>query len=95
MYSADANEIQEQVNTSLEIREDSFNYIVRTRTSLYSSLETSGEIKETRKVRFDSTGRIRASFYPSAIEDNILQEMGFEPGFDLEKVGRLWINLNS
>ena len=44
------------------------------------------EIEETRKVRFGSIGRIRAYLYPSAIEDDILQEMGFQPGFDLEKI---------
>ena len=41
---------------------------------------------EIREDRFNSIGRIRVSLYPSAIKDNILQEIGFKPGFDLEKV---------
>ena len=86
VYTADVNEIQEQCNSGLEIREDRFNSIERIRTSLYSSLEISDEIEETRKVRFDSIGRIRASSYPSVIEDDILQEMGCQPGFDLENI---------
>ena len=39
-----------------------------------------------KEIRFDSTGKIKTSLYSSPIEDEILQEMGFEPGFELEKV---------
>ena len=39
-----------------------------------------------REIRFDSTGKIKTFFQSSLIEDEILQEMGFEPGFDLEKL---------
>ena len=39
-----------------------------------------------REIRFDSVGKIKTSLYSSPIEDEILQEMGFEPGFDLEKL---------
>ena len=84
VYSADVNENQEQCNTDLEIREDRLNSIDRIRTSLYFSFENSGEIKETKDVRFDSSlFFFRASLYPSAIEDNIFQEMGFKPGLNL------------
>ena len=34
----------------------------------------------------DPIGRVRTSLYSSAIEDDILQEMGFEPGFELVKL---------
>ena len=34
---------------------------------------------------FESKGEVQTSFFTSPIEDNILQEMGFEPGFELEK----------
>ena len=47
--------------------------------------DNSGELK-TREIRFDSIGRIKTSLYSSPIEDDILQEMGFEPGFELEKL---------
>ena len=47
--------------------------------------DNSGDLK-TREVRFDSIGRIKTSLYLSPIEDDILQEMGFEPGFELEKL---------
>ena len=40
----------------------------------------------SREIRFDSTGRIKTSFYSPLIEDNIIQTMGFEPGFKLEKL---------
>ena len=39
-----------------------------------------------KELRFDSIGKIKTSLYPSPIEDEILQKMGFEPGFDLEKL---------
>ena len=44
-----------------------------------------GEFK-TREIRFESTGRIKTSLYSSPIEDDIRQEMGFEPRFELEKL---------
>ena len=59
--------------------------------ALYA-FESSEELKDnrgdlkTREVRFDSIGRIKTSLYSSPIEDDILQEMGFEPGFELEKL---------
>ena len=59
--------------------------------SVYA-FESSEELKDnsgdlqTREIRFDSIGRIKTSLYSSPIEDDILQEMGFEPGFELEKV---------
>ena len=36
------------------------------------------------EISFDS--KIKTSFYSSPIEDEIMQEMGFEPGFELEKL---------
>ena len=39
-----------------------------------------------KEIWFDSTGKIKTSLYSSPIEDEILQEMGFEPGFKLEKL---------
>ena len=41
-------------------------------------------------VRFETSffmkeGKVQTSFFTSPIEDEILQEMGFEPGFELEK----------
>ena len=39
-----------------------------------------------REIRFDFIGKIKTSFYSSLIEDEVLQEMIFEPGFDLEKL---------
>ena len=39
-----------------------------------------------KEIRFDSTSKIKTSFYSSPFEDEILQEMGFEPGFELEKL---------
>ena len=39
-----------------------------------------------REIRFDSKCKIKASFYSSPIEDEILQEMGIDPGFDPEKL---------
>ena len=51
----------------------------------YELKDNSGDLK-TREVRFDSIGRIKTSLYSSPIEDDILQEMGFEPGFELEKL---------
>ena len=56
------------------------------------AFESSGELKynsgdlKTREVRFNFIGRIKTSLYSSPIEDDILQEMGFEPGFELEKL---------
>ena len=38
-----------------------------------------------KEVRFESKGKVQISLFTSPIEDNILQEMGFEPGFELEK----------
>ena len=38
------------------------------------------------KIRFNSIGKIKTSLYSSPIKDEILQEMGFEPGFELEKL---------
>ena len=61
------------------------NHAVYTFDSGKELKNTSGELK-TREIRFDSIGRIKTSFYSSPIEDDILQEMGFEPGFELEKV---------
>ena len=49
-------------------------------------LEDSNNYLNTREVRFDSTSRIKTSLYSSPVEDDILQDMGFEPGFDLEKL---------
>ena len=40
--------------------------------------DNSGDLK-TIEVRFDSISRIKTTFYSSPIEDDILQEMGFEP----------------
>ena len=48
-------------------------------------IETSDSM-QSRKIRFDSIGKIKTSLYSSPIEDEILQEMGFEPGFELEKL---------
>ena len=42
-------------------------------------------IEHNKEVRFESKGKVQISLYTSPIEDNILQEMGFEPGFELEK----------
>ena len=42
-------------------------------------------LEGSKKVRFKSEGEVRTSFFTSPIEDDILQEMGFEPAFDLEK----------
>ena len=39
-----------------------------------------------KEIRFDSIGKIKTSLYSSAIEDEILQEMGFEPEFNLENL---------
>ena len=39
-----------------------------------------------KEIRFDSTGKIKTSLYSSPIEDEILHEMGFEPGLELEKL---------
>ena len=78
VYSAGSDKVQEHWDNNLETREDRFNPIDRIRTSFFSSLEASDDVKEIREVRFDSTGRIRTSLYSSAIEDDILQEMGFE-----------------
>ena len=47
-------------------------------------METSGYINN-REIRFDSPCKIKTSFYSSLFEDEILQEMVFEPGMDLEK----------
>ena len=41
---------------------------------------------EKREIRFDSQCKIKTSFYTSPIEDDILQEMGIESGYDLEKM---------
>ena len=38
-----------------------------------------------KEIRFDSNGKIKTSLYSSLIKDEILQKMGFEPGFELEK----------
>ena len=40
---------------------------------------------QNKEIRFDSIGNIKISLYSSPIEDKILQEMGFEPGFELEE----------
>ena len=48
-------------------------------------IETSDSM-QSRKIRFDSIGKIKTSLYSSQIEDEILQEMGFKPVFDLEKL---------
>ena len=42
-------------------------------------------LESSKKVRFESEGEVLTSFYTSPIEDDILQEMGFEHGFELEK----------
>ena len=42
-------------------------------------------LESSKKVRFESEGEVLTSFYTSPIEDDILQEMGLEPGFELEK----------
>ena len=42
-------------------------------------------IENTKDVRFESKGKVQISLYKPPIEDDILQEMGFEPGFELEK----------
>ena len=42
-------------------------------------------LEGSKKVRFKSEGEVRTFFFTSPIEDDILQEMGFEPAFDLEK----------
>ena len=44
-----------------------------------------------KQIRFDSIGKIKTSLYSSPIEDEIMQEMGFEPGFELENQS---MNLN-
>ena len=60
--------------------------------SLQYAFESSEELKDnsgdlqTREIRFDSIGRIKTSLYSSPIEDAILQEMGVEIGFELEKL---------
>ena len=51
-----------------------------------NSLENPDDNMQTRELRFDPIGRIRTSLYSFAIVDDILQEMGFESGFDLEKL---------
>ena len=38
-----------------------------------------------KEVRFESKGKVQISLFTSPIEDDILLEMGFEPGFELEK----------
>ena len=40
-------------------------------------------IENSKEVKFESKGKVQISLYASPIEDNILQEMGFEPGFEL------------
>ena len=42
-------------------------------------------IENSKDVRFESKGKVKISLYTSLIEDDILQEMGFETGFELEK----------
>ena len=46
--------------------------------------ENNPEIKQ--EIRFESKGKVRISLFSSPIEDDILQEMGFEPGLELEKL---------
>ena len=41
---------------------------------------------EKRKIRFNSKCKIKTSYYASPIEDEILQDMWFKPGYDLEKI---------
>ena len=50
------------------------------------SLVEGGKDLQTKEIRFDSISKIKTSLYSSPIEDEILQEMGFEPGFELEKL---------
>ena len=40
-------------------------------------------LEKSKKVRFESEGEVQTSFFTSPIEDDILQEMGFEHGFEL------------
>ena len=49
-------------------------------------LNDNSEDLQTREIRFGSIGRIKTSLYSSPFEDYILQEMGFELGFKLEKL---------
>ena len=44
------------------------------------------EYVEKKESRFDSKCKIKTYFYSSPIEDEILLEMGIEPGYDLEKM---------
>ena len=41
---------------------------------------------EKKEIRFDSKCKIKTSFFSSPIQDKILQEMGIEPDYDLEKL---------
>ena len=52
---------------------------------LNQDIEEIQGLGSSKKVRFESEGEVLTSFYTSPIEDDILQEMGFEPGFELEK----------
>ena len=52
---------------------------------LNQDIEEIQGLGSSKKVRFESEGEVLTSFYTSPIEDDILQEMGFEPCFELEK----------
>ena len=52
---------------------------------LNQDIEEIQGLGSSKKVRFKSEGEVLTSFYTSPIEDDILQEMGFEPGYELEK----------
>ena len=82
----DSGSEQKKPDDNQETRESRFDSTDIIRTSFYLRLENLDDSLETREVRFDPIGRIKTSLYSSAIEDDILQEMGFEPGFELEKL---------
>ena len=42
-------------------------------------------LKVLKRLGLNLKARFRISFFTSLIEDDILQEMGFEPSFELEK----------
>ena len=79
--------LQAQIRFSLKPIENSTdsNHAVYSHDIIEQLMELS-DYMNTRKIRFDSKFKIKTSFYSSTIEDEILQEMGFEPEFDLEKL---------
>ena len=78
--------LQAQIRFSLKPIENSTdsNHAVYSHDIIEQLMELS-DYMNTRKIRFDSKFKIKTSFYSSTIEDEILQGIGNEPGFDLEK----------